>query len=84
MESAAQRVLRVSELLFMVFSHLQLDCKADLLEAACVSKCWSEVALDLLWETMDIKDLLLWLGPTAEIEREEEDDEDENGNSVRL
>lgn len=69
MTSATNRALNVSELLYLTFSCLQVEEKDVLLDAACVCKCWSSIALDVLYETMDIRDILL---PLAETEAEDD------------
>jgi hypothetical protein len=77
MESAAGRVLRVSELLLVIFSYLKENHKRSLREAACVCKCWSSVALDALYEEMELEDLLRSIAPVEEIHATDDESEDE-------
>lgn len=65
MNPASITVLHVSELLSMIFANLLEDDKDTLVSAACTCKCWWPVALDVLYETMDLKDLLALLAPVS-------------------
>lgn len=65
--SSIHRVLGISELLELIFSHVDQFCNA---RNACVCKHWANVALDFLWrEVRDLARLFTVLGP---LERESE------------
>ena len=60
-KSPTSRVLAIPELLDIIFSHLDPPSIAS---NACVSKAWSEVALNVLWcEVDDLKRLIGLLVP---------------------
>lgn len=90
MDSAAIRALRIAELLRTIFLYLydDLDLEEDsqerVLNAACVCKCWSGVALDVLWEQMNLKDFLLALAPTREVDVLEGDEEYDDNDEKRV
>jgi hypothetical protein len=50
-----------------MLTHLHPSNKGTIVNAACVSRSWSAAALDVLYETIDAKDLLLLFGPTKKL-----------------
>ncbi|KAI0750481.1 hypothetical protein C8Q74DRAFT_1374059 [Fomes fomentarius] len=61
--SSTRSLAHIDELLLMIFSYLD---QPTLARAACVSKHWSDIALDSLWfEVNDLKKVLTVLAPLS-------------------